>query len=179
MINEGSFDVVLMDIRMPGMTGMEAIRQLREQPETRSMPVIAVTASVFPEFQEQIKAAGFDEFLGKPFRSGELFHKLRELLQLKYTAPEESKIETTAVAKKPSIDSAEAGWPMPLARASIKRIRSAVELGDITALSDLADKLRIDGRAPARDIDTIARLGRSFDFDGLTEFARHLERSLG
>lgn len=177
MMQNAKFDLILMDIRMPGMSGMEAIREIRANPETRDHKVVAVTASVFPEFREQIKAAGFDEFLGKPFRSGELFHKIRELLQLRYVGLQQE--EQHAAKKQLQVESegTEAGWPIALARAAIKRIRSAVELGDITALADLADKLRIDGRAPSRDIDTIARLGRSFDFDGLTEFARQLERN--
>ncbi len=179
MMQDAKFDLILMDIRMPGMSGMEAIRIIREQPETKSQRVVAVTASVFPEFREQIKAAGFDEFLGKPFRSGELFHKIREVLQLRYVGLQQEEEPNGTQHPGSAPEGAQTSWPTALARAAIKRIRSAVELGDITALADLADKLRIDGRAPATDIDTIARLGRSFDFDGLTQFAKQLERNIG
>jgi len=59
-------DVVLMDLRMPGMSGMEAMRELRDDPETRDIPVVVLTASAMKGDREQLLEIGFDGYLGKP-----------------------------------------------------------------------------------------------------------------
>jgi two-component system cell cycle response regulator DivK len=59
-------DLVLMDIRLPGMDGMAALEVLRAEPRTAGIPVVAVTASVMPEERDRFRAAGFDGFIEKP-----------------------------------------------------------------------------------------------------------------
>ncbi len=59
-------DLVLMDIQLPGMDGICALRQIREQPVLDAVPVIAVSASVMPEDQRNIVDSGFDAYLTKP-----------------------------------------------------------------------------------------------------------------
>lgn len=64
---EQGFDVVLMDLHMPGMSGLEATRRLRaELPPERQPWVIALTAAVTVEDREECRAAGMDDFIGKP-----------------------------------------------------------------------------------------------------------------
>ena len=58
--------LVLMDIQLPGMNGIEALKQLRADPRTRAIPVIAVTASVMDRDRQKIMAAGFDGYQAKP-----------------------------------------------------------------------------------------------------------------
>jgi len=58
--------LILMDIRLPGMNGIEALTQLRNKPETSDIPVIAVTASAMAEDEQRIRAAGFNGYLSKP-----------------------------------------------------------------------------------------------------------------
>jgi two-component system, cell cycle response regulator DivK len=55
-----------MDIQLPGISGVDALHQLRADPVTSSTPVIAVTASVMTQDRTRIMAAGFDGFHGKP-----------------------------------------------------------------------------------------------------------------
>ena len=55
-----------MDIQLPGMNGIEALRALRADPATARIPVIAVTASVMQQDRKHITEAGFDAYLGKP-----------------------------------------------------------------------------------------------------------------
>ncbi len=59
-------DLVLMDIQLPGMSGIEALAVLRANPDTASIPVIAVTASVMQQDRTLITEAGFDGYIGKP-----------------------------------------------------------------------------------------------------------------
>jgi two-component system cell cycle response regulator DivK len=59
-------DLVLMDIQLPGMNGIEALGKLREGDSTKEIPVVAFTASVMPSDRHTIMGAGFNAFLSKP-----------------------------------------------------------------------------------------------------------------
>ena len=59
-------DLVLMDVQLPGMDGVQALGRLRSDPETRDIPVIAVTAFAMNDDRERFLAAGFDRYLAKP-----------------------------------------------------------------------------------------------------------------
>ena len=61
-------DLVLMDIQLPGMDGITALGQLRADPATRAIPVIAVTASAMTHDRKKIMAAGFDGYQSKPIK---------------------------------------------------------------------------------------------------------------
>ena len=72
-------DLVLMDIQLPGINGIEAFRQIRAEPTTARIPVIALTASVTPTDRSAITAAGFDAFIGKPINLKEFVDTVRRL----------------------------------------------------------------------------------------------------
>jgi two-component system cell cycle response regulator DivK len=59
-------DLVVMDVHLPGMSGVDALAKLRAAPATRAIPVLAFTASVMPQDRSEIMAAGFDAFMSKP-----------------------------------------------------------------------------------------------------------------
>ena len=59
-------DLVLMDIQLPDIDGIEALRRIREERDLDRVPVIAVSASVMPDDQQKIVASGFDAFITKP-----------------------------------------------------------------------------------------------------------------
>lgn len=73
-------DLVLMDIQLPGMNGIQALGQLRAEERTRAIPVIAFTASVMPQDRSAIMAAGFDAFLPKPIAISEFTDTIARLL---------------------------------------------------------------------------------------------------
>ncbi|KYF91126.1 hybrid sensor histidine kinase/response regulator [Sorangium cellulosum] len=73
-------EVVIMDINLPGMSGYEAARKLEEWPETRDIPVIALSAAAMPRDTRRAEQAGFYRYLTKPVRVDELTAVLEELL---------------------------------------------------------------------------------------------------
>jgi two-component system cell cycle response regulator DivK len=72
--------LVLMDIHLPGMNGIEALQRLREDPATRAIPVMAVTASAMTQDRAKIMAAGFDGYQSKPISVRPFLAAVRELL---------------------------------------------------------------------------------------------------
>jgi len=69
--------LVLMDIQLPGMNGIEALHHLRADPRTRAIPVIAVTASVMTQDRQNIIAAGFDGYQAKPIEVSQFVAAVR------------------------------------------------------------------------------------------------------
>jgi two-component system, cell cycle response regulator DivK len=74
-------DLVVMDIHLPGISGIEALTRLRTAPATRAVPVIAFTASVMAQDRSQIIAAGFDAFVSKPINLETFLGAVRTALE--------------------------------------------------------------------------------------------------
>ena len=66
LAQEHNPDLVLMDIQLPGMNGMEALKVLRADAATAGIPVVAITASVMTQDRQQIMDTGFNGFIEKP-----------------------------------------------------------------------------------------------------------------
>jgi two-component system, cell cycle response regulator DivK len=76
-------DLVLMDIQLPGISGIDALRALRADPATAGIPIIAVTASVMQQDRKQIMEAGFDAYVGKPINLKEFLAAVQHALEEK------------------------------------------------------------------------------------------------
>ena len=74
-------DLILMDMSLPVMDGLEATRQVKAAPATRSIPVIALTANALVEDRERALAAGCDDFDTKPVELPRLLEKIKNRLQ--------------------------------------------------------------------------------------------------
>ncbi|HEV8535558.1 MAG TPA: response regulator [Candidatus Limnocylindria bacterium] len=74
-------DIVLMDIQLPGIDGIAALRRLRDDRRTSAIPVVALTASVMKADRERFDAAGFDGFLQKPIDVKRFAADVRELCE--------------------------------------------------------------------------------------------------
>ena len=73
-------DLVLMDVQLPGMDGVEALRQLRRSSATASIPVVAVTAFAMKDDRARLLEAGFNGYLEKPISARALGDQVREFL---------------------------------------------------------------------------------------------------
>jgi two-component system, OmpR family, response regulator QseB len=81
MIDGGDYDLILMDLRMPGMDGMEAIAALRQRADEKGrLPVIVLTADAAAGLRERCMAAGADEVLFKPVSMQSLFDAIAIVL---------------------------------------------------------------------------------------------------
>ena len=71
-------DVILMDIRLPGIDGYEAVRQIKSQPKLAHIPIFSVTSYALSGEDARAREAGCDEYFQKPFSPRELLAKVRE-----------------------------------------------------------------------------------------------------
>ena len=82
-------NVILMDLRMPEMDGLETTRRIRANPETSSIPVMMVTASAFGDARRAALDAGCIDFVSKPIRAEQLFQKLQHHLNVRFVDVDE------------------------------------------------------------------------------------------
>ena len=92
-------DLVLLDVMMPGMSGYDVCRKMRENPATAMLPVIMVTA--LDPTQERVKGieAGADDFLSKPIHQPEILARVRSLLRIKALHDELTELNRTLEAR--------------------------------------------------------------------------------
>jgi len=74
-------NIILMDIQMPAMDGLEAIRRLRRDPDFAATPIISLTALAMSGDRERCLQAGANEYLSKPVSLKQLVKKIRNLMQ--------------------------------------------------------------------------------------------------
>ncbi len=73
--------LILMDIQLPGIDGITALRRLRAEPETKDIPIIAVTASAMTNNRESMLAEGFDGYQNKPISVKDFLEEMGRVLE--------------------------------------------------------------------------------------------------
>ena len=71
-------DVILMDMGLPIKSGLEATKEIKENPNTVNIPIIALTANAMAEYRQEALDGGFDEFETKPVRLPSLIEKIEQ-----------------------------------------------------------------------------------------------------
>ncbi len=118
-------DLVLLDVLMPGKSGIELCRELKEDPATRLIPLILLTGMTEPEFKLRGINAGADDFLNKPINTQELFARVRSLLRLKQFTDELEHAESVLNALAISVEARD-----PYTQGHCDRLsRGAVSIG--------------------------------------------------
>ena len=162
LATEWSPDAILMDVRMPGMDGLEAIRRLREREPQRRIPIIAVSASAFEDDRRQALAAGASSFFGKPFRESELLEKLRAGLGIEYVYVAEVPHEA---AEPGGLDDAPAGPPRLLLPAkTVEELRQAAGSADYGRLIEILDAM---ASANPETMTVLREIVERFDYSAL------------
>ena len=194
---EGRFDLVLMDVQMPGMDGFEATRRIRELERSsgRRTPIVALTASAQKGDRERCLEAGMDGYVTKPVDAENLYAVIERVVR---GGDEEERIEPPRPAASQALDMRTAlarvgGDPRLLAELArlfredgpriLAELGGAVERGDPRGVERFAHRLRgslgtlAAGRA-AELAERIENLGRSGDLTGLAENWRAMQREM-
>jgi len=74
-------DLVLLDVLLPGLSGSEICKSIKETAQTRDIPVVAITASVSADTRKRMKEVGADEFLLKPIDVSDLNRVIKQFIQ--------------------------------------------------------------------------------------------------
>ena len=90
-------EVILMDINLPGISGIEALRILREDPSTVHIPIVALSANAMPRDIEKGLQAGFFRYLTKPIKINEFMQTLDVALEFVQQEADRAKLNLTAV----------------------------------------------------------------------------------
>ncbi|MEQ9825259.1 MAG: transporter substrate-binding domain-containing protein [Puniceicoccaceae bacterium] len=124
-------DLILMDVVMPRMGGIEASRHIRQDASTASIPIVAISASALEEEKAHILESGASAFISKPFQELELLEILRDQLQLEYIYADSDASDPSLNAEnlKPEIQSIELE--------TRRKIHYLATVGDRNALHEL------------------------------------------
>ncbi len=135
-------DVILMDLRMPVMDGLETARRLRQLPELKDVVLIALSASVFEATQQESILAGCNDFLPKPIEANHFLEQLRVHLGLEWIYEESAESKN---CKTPSL-SPVSNLPaysalLPAAAESVAKLLKLAAMGDIEEIFEESAKL--------------------------------------
>ncbi|QFY42253.1 response regulator [Candidatus Methylospira mobilis] len=123
-------DLIWMDRRMPVMDGDEAARRIRQLPEGQSVKIVAVTASVFSEEQQELLDAGMNDIVHKPYRFEEIYDSLARQLGIKYRYHAEVEEHNIPVVLTPAMLAV-----LPAAvRQQLREALESLDSGRITAI---------------------------------------------
>jgi PAS domain S-box-containing protein len=150
-------DLVLMDLRMPGIGGIEAIRRLRLSGSEAA--IVALTASAGSESEERLREAGANALLFKPFREAEILNTIGTLLNVTYIATGENP-PMTDVPVGPSLPELLREVPVNL----IQELRDALLEAHAERVESLAARVRAHSASAA---DQLLALARNFRYDEL------------
>lgn len=97
-------DIIFMDIRMPIMDGLQAIKELRKIKHTQNIPIIALTGSIYPKNNMELLEHGFSGYLNKPISINSLFIELAKYLEFSLKEGRDAKKENTSSKVVPTIN---------------------------------------------------------------------------
>jgi len=157
-------DLILLDLVMPEMNGVEVVRQLRKIPALRNVPVIAVSASVHEETRQESLAAGCNDFIIKPFHADSLFECLQTYLDLEWIYRESSAPEAGVTQEAET-------FPMVFpSEEELKLLLQLVKIRSITGIQEYTVRLKELDRAFVPFASKIDELADHFAFEKIREF---------
>jgi PAS domain S-box-containing protein len=155
--------LILMDVHMPVMDGLEAMRRIKTDPRGKETPIIALTASALEEDRQKAARSGADDFLSKPCHEDQLLERIRLLLDLTYDYDETASADGTELAAV-SAPSAEKLRQLP--RELVEEIRNAT----LTGNKRLLDKLIVGvlDTGDGESARALKELADRYEYDALT-----------
>lgn len=128
-------DFVFMDLKMPHMDGLEAMRRMRRRPHGKTVPIVALSASVYEQESGVVLRAGANTFIAKPFLEERIWAVLEAELGLSF-ADASHVAETTATQDEPT-----RGDLTAFDAATLAALRGALEDGDVDRAGELLNAL--------------------------------------
>jgi signal transduction histidine kinase/DNA-binding response OmpR family regulator len=155
--------LILMDVHMPIMNGIEATRRIKADPRGKETVIVTLTASALDDDRRVALQGGADDFLAKPCREDQLLEKISALLNIAYDYEETSAAEGQPAAGEAAL-SADKLDQLP--RELIEEIRDATLAGNKKLLDKLIAKVR--GTGDAASARALQELADKYEYDALT-----------
>ena len=152
------FDAILLDLRMPGLSGLALVGRLRLSASAARTKIIAMSASVLGFNRDDAFAAGCDDFLPKPFRESELIDKLGRALGLAWVQAEAAAVPSAGAVPSPG---------------ELAPLLAAVRRGEIAAVRTLLGELRARRPECAEFVARADLLARDFQMENLRALLEH------
>jgi CheY-like chemotaxis protein len=159
---ERSPDLILIDLVMPVLDGFEAVRRLRQDPEFQETVVIALSASVFEQDQQQSLDAGCTDFLPKPVQAADLLHKIGGHLNLEWIYETDPQDHSQPEAGPLVVPPAETLIP----------IYELAQKGQIFAIDEQIDRIEQLGEAYIPFAMEIRKLAADFKVDQIRDLIK-------
>jgi CheY-like chemotaxis protein len=154
--------LILMDVHMPVMDGLEATRRIKADPRGKETAIVVLTASALDEDRRAVAQGGADDFIAKPCREEELLEKIRALLDVVYDYEEDSEAEDKPPAGIAALSAALAQLPLEL----VEELRNATSIGNKRLLDTLILRVPATGNADAAR--SLQELADKYQYDALT-----------
>jgi PAS domain S-box-containing protein len=151
-------DVILTDLRMPGLDGHQTTQELRKQARFAQIPIIVISASTYAEDIEASMNAGCTTHIGKPVKKDELLDALQQHLPLQWEYQASQQAPTSS---------------LPLSQEQVALLLKRLRSGDISKVIDYLESLRRQPDCPA-NLPELLKLAHNFEIDLLS---RQLENA--
>jgi PAS domain S-box-containing protein len=156
--------LILMDVHMPVMDGLEATRRIKANPRGKETVIVALTASAMDDDRETASQSGANDFLSKPCREDELLKKIGDHLTIEYEYEEKSREDEYRLQAAGQDLTAEKLRLLPLEL--LDKLRNATLGGDKKALDHLI--LEIADTADVGTVQVLQGLANNYEYDALT-----------
>jgi CheY-like chemotaxis protein len=160
---EWSPRLILMDLHMPVMDGLEATRRIKADPRGKETCIVALTASAMDEDRHAVFQTGADDFLAKPCREDELLEKIHTLLNVAYDYEEENEAKGQSGGEVEALGAEKLGQ---LPRELIEELRMATLSGNKRLLDKLI--LRVRETEDVASAQALQELADKYEYDALT-----------
>ncbi len=161
-------EIIIMDIRMPVMDGFESSRIIKSNPKTGRIPIIALTASVRSETQEDDYKKYFDGYLHKPVTRSELFSQIMRFVKYSEIKPEKHAAQMDCAGDiKPDAD---------LSDGQLEELRKTIE-AELMPCWDKAYRYQLSDEMK-QFAEKVGKVGREFNLSGLEEFSENFLAAL-
>ncbi|GAB4303378.1 MAG: hypothetical protein Fur0025_44650 [Oscillatoriaceae cyanobacterium] len=163
--------LIVMDIQMPVMDGLEAIKEIKSRRQGAETVIIALTASVFEEERKMVLATGGDDFVRKPFRQGVLLEKISQHLGVVYLYEEEQTTLKPAAANNSDnlLDDELKAYLAQMPPDWLERVHAAARDGSDDEILEVLDEIPDVHHKLEK---TLADLANNFQFQKIMELTR-------
>ncbi len=176
MLQQALPDAVLVDLVLPGMSGVDIVREIRKRSHGKDLTVIAISANTFKEHQQESMVAGCDAFLPKPVKADLLFQLLARHLQLQWTYdPSDQHVTSNGtdshLHEEPPL--------IPLPQAEMEALFEMAKMGDMRSLQDRARRMDIQDSPYGPFARKLYHLSRNYqDKQILALFEQYMDSGL-